>query len=268
MKVAKRTAQAFASIVVLSLLMTGSLFAYSTRLSHISSFAAPSPLADDKSSTTKTSTSETEHGNNQVSETTHTNEGEQGEHTLQFKLVAVGTPPVGKGDAEVQFRGTDIRVGLQIEQALKSGSYTVALIVSTNNIDMSGVLGSCSGSIGPLMTSDEGEAEAKLTTSHGIGTFFVALVVCTGGSPALVSDPLTRQVTITQTTTKSETEETNEVNTKEEDQKDQDDIKSAEDSKQIPAKVEVSSSDATITQIDSKFSVSVSRPSDNSLSVS
>src|SRR5437899_2381740 len=160
MKVAKRTAQAFASIVVLSLLMTGSVFAYSTRLSHISSFAAPSPLADDKSSTTKTSTSETEHGNDQVSETTHTGENE-GEHTLQFKLVAVGTA-AGKGDTEVQIRGTDIRVDLQVEQAQKS----------------------------------------------------------------------------------------------------------AKDSKEIPSVVEVSSTEATITQLDSKFSVSVSRPGDNSLSVS
>src|SRR2546422_2467839 len=161
MKVAKRTAQAFASIAVLSLLMTGSVFAYSTRLSHISSFSAPSPLADDKSSTTQASTSETEHGNNQVSETTHTGENE-GEHTLQFKLVAVGTA-AGKGDTEVQIRGTDIRVDLQIEQALKSASYSVTLIASPTDFTISSAL--CTGSIGTLMTSDEGQAEAKLKTS-------------------------------------------------------------------------------------------------------
>src|SRR5712691_9785437 len=81
MKVAKRTAQAFASIVVLSLLMSGSVFAYTTRFSHLSTFAAP--LAD---------------GNNEVKQNPQANENE-GEHTLEFKLVAVGTPPVGKGDA-------------------------------------------------------------------------------------------------------------------------------------------------------------------------
>src|SRR5438132_7654733 len=123
MKVAKRTAQAFASIAVLSLLMTGSVFAYSTRLSHISSFAAPSPLADDKSSSTQTSTSETEHENDKVNETTHTSEN-GGEHNLEFKLAAVGSA-AGKGDAEVQIRGTDVRVDVQVEQALKSTSYTV-----------------------------------------------------------------------------------------------------------------------------------------------
>src|SRR5437867_9318795 len=53
-KFVKRTAQAFASIVVLTLLLSGSVFAYSTRLSHISSLASPSPLDDDKSSSKTT----------------------------------------------------------------------------------------------------------------------------------------------------------------------------------------------------------------------
>jgi len=266
MKVAKRTAQAFASIVVLSLLMTGSVFAFTTRLSHTSSFAAPSPLADDKSSSTQTSTSETEHENNQVSETTHTSEN-GGEHNLEFKLAAVGSA-AGKGDAEVQIRGTDVRVDVQVEQALNGTSYTVTLIDSpTSSFTVSSAF--CAGSTGHFMTSDEGQAEVKVVgTQLSIGSHFLGLILCTGGSPALVSDPVTGQVTITQSKTESETEETDEVNTKQEDQKDQDDIKSAEDSKQIPAEVEVSSSDAIITQIDPKFSVSVSRPSDNSLSVS
>ena len=266
MKVAKRTAQAFASILVLSLLMTGSVFAFTTRLSHTSSFAAPSPLADDKSSTTETSTSETEHENNQVSETTHTSEN-GGEHNLEFKLAAVGSA-AGKGNAEVQIRGTDVRVDVQVEQALKSTSYTVTLIDSpTSSFTVSSAF--CAGSTGHFMTSDEGQAEVKVVgTQLSIGSHFLGLILCTGGLPALVSDPVTGQVTITQGKTESETEETDEINTKQEDQKDQDDIKSAEDSKQIPAEVEVSSSDATITQIDPKFSVSVSRPSDNSLSVS
>src|SRR5205809_28347 len=129
MKFVKRTAQAFASIVVLSLLMSGSVFAYSTRLSHISSFAAPSSLADNNPSTTTTSTNATQHDNNKVTQTTHTNEGEQGEHLLEFKLVAVGTM-AGKGDAEVQIRGTDVRVDVQIEQATK-GTYMVTVIDST-----------------------------------------------------------------------------------------------------------------------------------------
>src|SRR5712692_9178349 len=269
MKVAKRTAQAFASIVVLSLLMTGSVFAYSTRLSHISSFAAPSPLADDKSSTTHASTSETEHGNNQVSETTHTN-GNEGEHTLEFKLVKAVDTAVGKGDAEVQIRGTDIRVGVQIEQALKNTQYLVTLVSATSSFTINDISsGACTGHQGFLMTNDEGEAEAKITTSLSPNTYFLALVLCSSGSTiAFVSDPLTGQATITQSTTKSETEETDEVNAKQEDQKDQDDIKSAEDSKEIPSVVEVSSKEPTVTQLDSKFSVSVSRPGDNALSVS
>ena len=259
MKVARRTAQAFASMVVLSLLMSGSVFAYSTRLSHISSFAAPSPLADNKPSTTTT------HENDQVTQTTHTSENE-GEHTLEFKLVAVGTA-AGKGDAEVQIKGTDVRVLIQVEQAVKGATYKVTLVVSdSSTFTVSSAF--CTGSLGTFMTSDEGQDEVKMTASVSTGTHFLGLVLCTGGTPALVSDPLALQATITPRTTESETEETNEVNTKEEDKQEQDEIKGAEDSKEIPAVVEVSNSDATITQLDSKFSVSVSRPGDNQLSVS
>src|SRR5437870_686879 len=185
MKFVKRTAQAFASIVVLSLLLSGSVFAYSTRLSHISGLASPSPLDDDKSSSTttehedksstatsteredkssttimtteheeksstatsteredkssttimtttehedKSSTTTTEHDKNEVNEETQTAEN-KGESTLEFKLVPVGTA-AGKGDAEVQIRGTEIRVDLQIEHAPANGTYTVALITS------------------------------------------------------------------------------------------------------------------------------------------
>src|SRR5713226_6311 len=147
MKFVKRTAQAFASIVVLSLLLSGSVFAYSTRLSHISSLASPSPLDDDKSSSTTT------------------------------------------------------------EHEDKSSTTT---------------------------SSTTTEHEDKSST----------------------------------TTTEHDKNEVNQVNAKEEGKTDEEDINKAKDSKQIPAVVEVSGSGSTITQIDSKFSVSVSRPSDNSLSVS
>ena len=100
MKVARRTAQAFASMVLLSLLMSGSVFAYSTHFSQLSSSASPL-VADDKSSTTTSagSTVSTEHENTQVSNT-HTSEND-GEHTLQFKLVPATTAAVGKGNAEL-----------------------------------------------------------------------------------------------------------------------------------------------------------------------
>src|SRR5438552_18895137 len=129
MKFVKRTAQAFASILVLSLLLSGSVFAYSTRLSHISSLASPSPLDDDKSSSTttehedksstatsteredkssttimttehedKSSTTTSEHDKNEVNEKTQTAEN-KGESTLEFKLVHAGTAG-GRSDAE------------------------------------------------------------------------------------------------------------------------------------------------------------------------
>jgi hypothetical protein len=265
MKVAKRTAQAFASMVVLSLLMSGSVFAFSTRFSHLSSSAAP--LAADNPSKTTTATNDAGNDNSQVTRTTHTNEGEQGEHLLQFKLVAV-TGAVGKGDAEVQIRGNDVRVLIQVEQAVQNAPYKVDLVVSSTPIFGVGSQ-FCGGTLGTFMTSNEGQDEVKLSMILSTGTPFLGLVLCTGGTPALVSDPLTRQATITPaTTTESETEETNQVSTKQEDKQEQDEIKSAEDSKVIPAVVSVSGSDSALTQLDPKFSVSVSRPGDNRLSVS
>jgi len=268
MKVARRTAQAFASMVLLSLLMSGSVFAYSTHFSQLSS-SAPPLVADDKSSTTNSAgstTSTTEHENTQVSNT-QTAEND-GEHTLQFKLVPATAAVLGKGEAELEIRGTDVRVHIQVEQALKSATYMVTLVVSdTSTFTVSSAF--CAGSLGTFVTSDAGQDEVTMSTTVSTGTHFLGLVLCTAGTPAFVSDPLTLQATITTaTTTQSETEQTNQVDTKQENQQEQDEIKSAEDSKQIPAVVSVSGSGAALTQLDSKFSVSVSRPGDNQLSVS
>src|SRR2546428_2552006 len=172
MKFVKRTAQAFASIVVLSLLLSGSVFAYSTRLSHISSLASPSPLDDDKSSSTTT------------------------EHEDKSSTTTSSTTT---------------------EHEDKSSTTT-----STEREDKSSTT---------ITTTEHEDKSSTTTTEH-------------------------------------DKNEVNQVNAKEEGKTDEEDINKAKDSKQIPAVVEVSGSGSTITQIDSKFSVSVSRPSDNSLSVS
>src|SRR3989442_2010769 len=179
MKFVKRTAQAFASIVVLSLLLSGSVFAYSTRLSHISSLASPSPLDDDKSSSTTT-----EH-EDKSSTATSTEREDKSSTTITTT-----------------------------EHDDKSSTAT-----STEHEDKSST----------TITTTEHEDKSPMTTTE---------------------------------------HDKNEVNAKEEGKTDEDDINKAKDSKQIPAVVEVSGSGSTITQIDSKFSVSVSRPTDNSLSVS
>ena len=186
MKFVKRTAQAFASIVVLSLLLSGSVFAYSTRLSHISSLASPSPLDDDKSSSTTT------------------------EHEDKSFTTTSSTTTTTEHDDET------------------SASTT------TEHEDKSST------------TTTEHEDESSSTTKEHDNN----------------------EVNEKTQTTENEKEQTNAVNAKEEGKTDEDDINKAKDSKQIPAVVEVSGSGSTITQIDSKFSVSVSRPSDNSLSVS
>src|SRR2546426_8956453 len=185
MKFVKRTAQAFASIVVLSLLLSGSVFAYSTRLSHISSLASPSPLDDDKSSSTTT------------------------------------------------------------EHADKSSTTTSSTTTTTEHDDETSA-----------STTTEHEDKSTTTTEHE------------DESSSTTKEHDNNEVNEKTQTTENEKEQTNAVNAKEEGKTDEDDISKAKDSKQIPAVVEVSGSGSTITQIDSKFSVSVSRPSDNSLSVS
>jgi len=184
MKFVKRTAQAFASIVVLSLLLSGSVFAYSTRLSHISSLASPSPLDDDKSSTT------TEHED-------------------------------------------------------KSSTTTSSTTTTTEHDDETSA-----------STTTEHEDKSTTTTEHE------------DESSSTTKEHDNNEVNEKTQTTENEKEQTNAVNAKEEGKTDEDDINKAKDSKQIPAVVEVSGSGSTITQIDSKFNVSISRPSDDSLSVS
>src|SRR3989442_13677536 len=157
MNFGKWTVQAFGSIIVLNLLLSGSVFAYSTRLSHIPSLASPSPLDDHKSSSTTT------------------------------------------------------------EHEDKSSTTT-----STEREDKSSTT---------ITTTEHEDKSSTTTTEH-------------------------------------DKNEVNQVNAKEEGKTDEEDINKAKDSKQIPGVVEVSGSGSTITQIDSKFSVSVSRPSDISLSVS
>src|SRR2546426_2694938 len=187
MKFVKRTAQAFASIVVLSLLLSGSVFAYSTRLSHISSLASPSPLDDDKSSSTTT-----EHEDKSSTTTSSTTT----EHEDKSSTTTSSTTT---------------------EHEDKSSTTT-----STEREDKSSTT---------ITTTEHEDKSSTTTTEH-------------------------------------DKNEVNQVNAKEEGKTDEEDINKAKDSKQIPAVVEVSGSGSTITQIDSKFSVSVSRPSDISLSVS
>src|SRR3989454_1897874 len=212
MKFVKRTAQAFASIVVLSLLLSGSVFAYSTRLSHISSLASPSPLDDDKSSSTTT-----EHKDKSSTTTSSTT-------TEHEDKSSTATSTEHEDESSTTIMTT--------EHEDKSSTATSS--TTTEHEDKSSTA-----------TSTEREDESSttiMTTEH--------------------------EDKSSTTTTEHDKNEVNQVNAKEEGKTDEEDINKAKDSKQIPAVVEVSGSGSTITQIDSKFSVSVSRPSDISLSVS
>src|SRR5712691_8457960 len=117
MKVERKTAQAIASIAVLSLLMCGGVFAYSTRVAQALSMGAPAASTSvTEQEKVEVSDSQTHTREGEVSDSqTHTNEGEQNEHQLPFQLVAVASGDNIKGHAEIEIMGLDVRVQLQIE---------------------------------------------------------------------------------------------------------------------------------------------------------
>ena len=264
MKVEKRTAQAIASIAVLSLLMCGGVFAYSTRTAQALGLRAPL----DASSTTVT-----EHEKVDVSDTqTHTNEGQQETHELSLPLVAVGTAE-GMGRVEIHADGTDLRIDIQVEQTNPSTTYDVRLIAVTSAPPTSPT-NACGSffNLGTFTTSDSGEAEVKMHfTQLSANTWNIGVVLCIGSTASLASSPLTGSMTLLQRTTHTESEETKEATEHQDDDATEKEINDAENSNtdhSIPAEVDVSGSGETITQHDPAFSVSVSRPSDNSLDVS
>ncbi len=305
MKIAKiETKATIATAIVLLLLGSGAVFAYSTRAQFSSNhFIAPQPLAGD--SPTSTSTTSSAHGGNEHehSSTTQTStseaqghqgnengQGEDEEHELKFRIVPASSDATGSGEANIQIQGTSLKVDVEIEHAKASTTYSVVLVsllvsattsssstttfTTTSTSTTSTVSGGCGPSIGTFVTNDEGNGQAKLETTLSPGNYQIGLVLCSEGAPLaplLVSDPATTPATITQSTTsESETENqqgenVNEVKANENDEKD---IKSATDNKEIPALVQVSGSSASVTQLDPKFSVSVGKTSNNGLIVS
>ncbi len=268
MKVERKTAQAIASIAVLSLLMCGGVFAYSTRVAQALSMGAPAASTSvTEQEKVEVSDSQTHTREGEVSDSqTHTNEGEQNEHQLPFQLVAVASGDNIKGHAEIEIMGLDVRVQLQIEQAKPNTDYTVTLY-DAQNANQAPSSSFCRSGM-KFTTDDGGAAEVRFTANpHSQGTFFESLEVCTGSTPVLEPDPPALQAVFAPLTT-HETEETKQVNEHEDDAATEKEIDDAETSGKIPAKVDVSSSDETVTQIDPKFSVSVTRPTANSLDVS
>ncbi len=235
------------------------------------------------------------------------NSGESSTTPLIFHLVPVGSTQA-TGHAEVLIRGTTVNVHLEIEHADSSAMFTVVLIhtltaattssdtttASTTSSTTTSSSGVCDGAgIGSLIASSHGNGEAELSTNLDPGTYAFGIVVCSGNAPTLVGDPSTITATLTQSTgeegkssesqsqtathTGTETSSTHTEHTGEEthtvsahttEEHDEDTIKSAEDTKTIPAVVSFSNAGVSLTQVDPQFSVAVSPLSSNGLLIS
>jgi len=206
-------------------------------------------------------------------------QGENEGPPLMFLLSPVGSD-AGTGEAEIHIRGNTLEAQIEVEKLGPSTTLSVVLIAtpvstatstssSTSTTTTSGAA-SCTGSIETIVTDAEGEAEAELSTTLSSGTYDIGLVLCSSGTPVLVSDPATRTATLPQGQEEKEPEETEQssVSTVTESEQDDEEIKSAETSETIPAVVSVSNTGASVQQFDPRFSVSESRPDKNHLLIS
>ncbi len=293
-----------ATSVVLAILLSGGVYAYSTRR-YLAAGAlnAPSPLADDESSTASTSTTSSveHHSANTHTETQQNNgqgdEDEQGENEqseLHFRLVPVSSGE-GQGNVNIKVDDTTLDGQIEVEKLSPSTTYNVILVAipttttatattlsttsSTTTTSTTTSAASCTGkSIGSFVTRGEGNGEAELSTTLSPGTYAIGIVLCSGSTPVLVSDPATAITTVpsgtedeeeTSTTETSGHEtETHTVHTHTEEKDDEDQIKHAEDTKTIPAVVKVDSSGVSFNQLDPQFSVSASKLDNNGYQIS
>jgi hypothetical protein len=206
--------------------------------------------------------------------------------------------------------GTDLDGHIQVEKLASSTTYAVYLVAipaaatststsfsrtssATTSTSSTTSAASCTGtSLGSFVTRGEGDGEAELSGTLNPGTYAIGLVLCTGNSPALVTDPITRTATVsasseregesssthtkTETSTKSGTQSTttrsseteNDVKAVTTGKHDEGKIKTAEAAKTIPAVVSYGASGVSLHQIDPHFSVSASPLRNNGLLVS
>ena len=123
-----------------------------------------------------------------------------------------------QGQGNIQIKGTNLKVDVEIEHASPLTEYTLALIAipstsgggtsfGTSSMGGTGMgtgVGTsttsqdvCSGAIGQLMTSKVGQGIAHLYTSLGAGTYQIGIVLCVSDTPAIMSVPTTQEGILT-----------------------------------------------------------------------
>ncbi len=205
---------------------------------------------------------ETETQTQTQTQTTSTFSGVQG--SLSFSMVPYPVPgntsyPRGSGSAEVQAEGTLVSVHFQAEGMARSARLT--LVVTADG---------AAHSVTNMTTSYDGEVEAEGAVSLGAGSHSIGLEVLdtsTFSSPTevMVSSPATQALSLPQgeqasaSTTGAQTQS---VTTVPEGDTEDEGIRTAIQTKIIPAVVEVGESGSVVHVNDGNFSVSIGRYQD------
>lgn len=138
-------------------------------------------------------------------------------HELVYRMTGTNGGSA-QGQGNIQIKGTNLKVDVEIEHASPLTEYTLALIAipsssgggtsfgtsSMGGTDMGTGVGTsttsqdvCGGAIGQLMTSKVGQGIAHLYTSLGAGTYQIGIVLCVGDTPAIMSVPTTQEGILT-----------------------------------------------------------------------
>ncbi len=255
------------------------------------------------SSTTHTETSETQKEHETETQPTtsgsNNNQGEnnnnQEEHELKFRIVPVTQGVTGQGEANIAIHGTVLKVDVEIEKAEKSTTYDVVLFaaltttsvttispptVSSSTTVSESTTSSTAAStstvpsqtLGTIVTNDEGDGHLHTELQLPAGTYQLGISLSVSGNVQLTSGP-DMQTAILSGSTSTEGENKGKGENKanhvvKEEKQDKDDIKQAEDSKTIPAVIQVTNSGSTAQVLDPRFSVSIGKTEGGGLAIS
>ncbi|HEV2227264.1 MAG TPA: hypothetical protein VGR56_10740 [Nitrososphaerales archaeon] len=189
---------------------------------------------------------------------------------LRFSLIPSPLPggtvyQVGNGSAVIWAQGTFLSVHLYARGMARSAHFMLVLVANGT-----------SHSVANMTTNYDGEVEAEAEVALGPGVYAVGLKLfdtSTFSSPTLVliGSPTTQTLSILQTTAQTTTttrEADHPVTTVLGGNPEEDDIRSAIQTKVIPAVVDVGVSGSSVSVNDANFSVSVGMDQQNGYQVS
>lgn len=202
-------------------------------------------------------------------------------HELVYRMIGTGGNS-GQGQANIQIKGTNLKVDLEIEHAAPDTTYSVVLVAiptpssggthfgtssvsgtsmaSTTATTTTTTTTTCSNAVGMLVTSKVGQGIAHLDTSLNVGTYQIGLLLCIGNNPALISQPATQQGIITAGNVHNDesglSSDAHHVNAASGDNHVESEIKSAEQNSMVAGVVNAGGLTPTVEQMNQNFAIS------------